>query len=78
MNYVTVLKLPRKIQENAQLLQSEEPLPDFEAESDEMFQNAGKKGDEHFDPLGPPRCRANKRRGRGAYENDYPPVQGVI
>lgn len=38
----------------------------------------GKKGDEHFDPFDPPRRRANKRRGRGTYENDRPPVMGVI
>lgn len=38
----------------------------------------GKKGDEHFDPLDPPRCRANKRRGRGTFANDRPPVLGVI
>ena len=43
LNYVTVLHLRRKLQDNAQLLQSEEPLPDFEAESDELFQNAGEK-----------------------------------
>jgi hypothetical protein len=38
----------------------------------------GKKGDEHFDPLDPPRCRANKQRGRGTYANDRPPLLGVI
>jgi transposase len=38
----------------------------------------GKKGEEHFDPLDPPRRRANKRRGRGTYENDRPPVLGVF
>lgn len=38
----------------------------------------GKKGDEHFDPLDPPRRRANKRRGRGTYENDRPPVLGIV
>ena len=38
----------------------------------------GKKGDEHFDPLDPPRRRANKRRGRGTYANDRPPVLGVL
>ncbi len=43
LNYVTVLQLRRKIQDNARLLQSEKPLPDFEAESDELFQNAGEK-----------------------------------
>jgi transposase-like protein len=43
LNYITVLQLRRKIQDNAQWLQSEDPLPDFEAESDELFQNAGEK-----------------------------------
>src|SRR5215470_18094871 len=43
-----------------------------------MFQNAGEKGDEHFDPHDPPRSRANKRRGRGTYANDRPPVLGTI
>lgn len=38
----------------------------------------GKKGEEHFDPLDPPRRHANKRRGRGTYANDRPPVLGVI
>jgi len=43
LNYVTVLQLRRKLHDNAELLQSEEPVPDFEAESDELFQNAGEK-----------------------------------
>jgi len=38
----------------------------------------GKKGVEHFDRHDPPRCRANKRRGRGTFANDRPPVLGVI
>jgi transposase-like protein len=38
----------------------------------------GKKGIERFDPLDPPRCRANKRRGRGTFANDRPPVLGTI
>jgi hypothetical protein len=54
LNYVTVLQVRRKLHDNAQGLQSEEPIPDFEAESDELFQNAGEKGDEHFDPLDHP------------------------
>ena len=73
-----MLQLRRKLQDNAQRLQSEEPIPDFDSESDELFQNAEEKGDEHFDPLDPPRRRANKRRGRGTYVNDRPPVLGVI
>jgi transposase-like protein len=38
----------------------------------------GKKSDEHRDRQDPPRRRANKRRGRGTYANDRPPVLGVI
>lgn len=38
----------------------------------------GKKGVEHFDERDPPRCRANKRKGRGTWDNDRPPVLGVI
>ena len=38
----------------------------------------GKKGVEYFDPADPPRCRANKRRGRGTFANDRPPVLGTI
>lgn len=43
-----------------------------------MFQNAGEKGLRHRDPDDPPRRRANKRRGHGTFENDRPPVVGVI
>lgn len=38
----------------------------------------GKKGEEHFDPADPPRCRANQRRGRGTYANDRPPIVGTV
>ena len=38
----------------------------------------GKKGREHFDPADPPRRRANKRRGRGTFANDRPPILGTI
>ncbi len=47
-------------------------------EADEVYQNAGKKGTPHFDPNDPPRYRANKARGRGTYDNDRPPIIGVI
>ncbi len=43
LDYITVLQLRRVLQKNAQLLQSEDPLSDLEAESDELFQNAGEK-----------------------------------
>jgi transposase len=42
------------------------------------FRTRGKKSDEHFDPADPPRRRANKRRGRGTYANDRPPILGTV
>ena len=42
------------------------------------FRMRGKKGDEHGDPADPPRRRANKRRGRGTYANDRPPIVGTV
>lgn len=38
----------------------------------------GKKGLEHFNSFDPPRCHANKRRGRGTFANDRPPILGVM
>ena len=38
----------------------------------------GKKGDPHRNPDDPPRQRANKSRGRGTYENDRPPIVGMV
>ena len=38
----------------------------------------GKKGVEHDDPEDPLRRRANKRRGHGTFDNDRPPVAGVV
>lgn len=53
-------------------------LADGVTEADEMYQNAGEKGDKHADPDDPPRRRANKRRGLGTMENDRPPTLGVV
>ena len=41
----TVHELRKELQENARRLQPEVPLTDEHVETDEMFQNAGKKGD---------------------------------
>lgn len=38
----------------------------------------GKKGEPHRDPQDPPRRRANKRRGKGTYANDRPPIVGTV
>lgn len=42
------------------------------------FRMRGKKGKEHRDPFDPPRRRANKRRGKGTYDNDRPPIVGTV
>ena len=74
----TVLKWRHRLQAQAERLQPETPWPDRETESDELLQNAGEKGMEHFNPAEPPRRRADKRRGRGAFANVRPPVVGTI
>lgn len=38
----------------------------------------GKKGIPHPDPDDPPRRRANKQRGHGTFDNDRPPIVGVV
>jgi len=38
----------------------------------------GKKGELHPDPDDPPRRRANKQRGHGTYDNDRPPIVGMV
>lgn len=38
----------------------------------------GKKSTPHPDPADPPRRRANKRKGKGTYENDRPPILSLI
>ena len=42
------------------------------------FRMRGKKGKPHTDPDDPPRCRANKQRGHGTYDNDRPPIVGTV
>jgi transposase-like protein len=53
-------------------------LPDAVSEADEMYQNAGEKGVKHEDPEDPPRRRANKVKGHGTWDNDRPPVAGLV
>jgi transposase-like protein len=43
VNYITVLELRRDLQDQAILMQPDTPLCDEQAETDEMFQNAGEK-----------------------------------
>jgi transposase len=73
-----LLTLRHRLQAQAQAGLERPPLPDAAVEADEMYQNAGEKGEPHLDPEDPPRRRANKRRGHGTMENDRPPVLGVV
>jgi hypothetical protein len=74
----TVLKWRHRLQSQAERIQPTTPLADRNTESDEIFQKAGEKGSEHFEPTDPPRMRANKRRGRGTFANDRPPILGTV
>ena len=38
----------------------------------------GKKGVPHLDPADPPRKRANRFKGHGTWDNDRPPVLGIV
>jgi transposase len=74
-----LLELRHKLQGFVERAQEEDPpLQDDVTEADEMFQNAGEKGVPHTDPDEPPRCRANKQRGHGTFDNDRPPITGVV
>jgi len=76
LDYGTLLSRRHKIQHLALVHRNDTPLADEVTEADEMFQNAGEKGDHHADLTDPPRHRANKRRGKGTKANDRPPILG--
>ncbi len=78
LDYGTVLKHRHEIQQLAFDHKATDPLPDPVSEADEMFQNAGEKGEKHDDPADPPRVRANNRPGLGTMDNDRPPILGVV
>ena len=78
LDYGTLLKHRHEIQQLGLTHKPTDPLPDDVTEADEMFQNAGEKGDKHDDPDDPPRRRANNRHGAGTMDNDRPPILGVV
>lgn len=78
LSYKTVLTWRHRIQAEAVTKSETKVIDDKEAEGDELFQNAGEKGEKHEDPDDPPRQRSNPRRGRGTYEQDRPVVTGVV
>jgi transposase len=73
-----LLKLRHRLQEAASRGRDRATPGDASTEADEAYQNAGEKGVPHDDPDDPPRRRANKVKGHGTWENDRPPVCGVV
>ena len=63
LSRTTVHNIRQQLQANAALLQPESSVSDDQTETDEMFQNAGKKGEPHQDPTDPPRRRAKQGPG---------------
>jgi len=68
--YDSVLAFVREVQEIAEKIEGEISLKDL-VEIDEIYIMAGEKGIEQDRP----RRRGLRRRGRGTYEGDKPPVQ---
>ena len=73
-----LLRLRHAIQARALAAADRSPLPDDQAEADEMYQNTGEKGVPHTDPLDPPRRRANQAKGHGTWDTDRPPVAAAV
>lgn len=63
LNYKNLLDWRHKLQEFAYENRDNFPLIDNEVESDEVFINAGEKGEPHLEVDDPPRVRANKKKG---------------
>ncbi|MEW5959337.1 MAG: hypothetical protein AB1801_16520 [Chloroflexota bacterium] len=78
LDYGTRLKRRHQIQQLGLDHRPTESWTDGVTEADEMFQNAGEKGEKQSDPDDPPRRRANNRPGVGTMDNDRPPVLGVV
>jgi Transposase and inactivated derivatives len=62
LSYNNLLNWRHKLQELAFENRNWSALEDKEIESDEVFINAGEKGEKHEDPDDPPRVRANKKK----------------
>ena len=73
-----LLNLRHRLQDAAHRGRDRLPLEDRVVEADEAYQNAGEKGVPHLDPDDPPRRRANQAVGHGSWDNDRPPVCGVV
>jgi len=63
ISYNNLLDWRHQFQELAYENRDISPIPDSEVESDEVFINAGEKGEKHPCHNDPPRVRANKKKG---------------
>lgn len=77
-DYSNLLTWRHELQGLAAAMASEQPLPDEAAEIDEVYQNAGQKGEPQDAEDDQPRSRANKARGRGTADSDRPPIVGLV
>jgi len=73
--YATVFRMVRRLRENLYLTASSLSLKGI-VELDEVYVTAGLKGKK--DLKRKPRIRGLKRRGRGTYAVDKPPILGVV
>jgi transposase-like protein len=73
-----LLALRHRLQDLAFRFRDRLPLDDPVVEADEAYQNAGEKGVPHLDPEDPPRRRGNQVPGHGSWDNDRPPICGVV
>ena len=73
-----LLNLRHRLQDLAFRNRDIMPLDDPVLEADETYQNAGEKRRAASRPGGPAAARANKIPGHGTWDNDRPPVCGVV
>jgi hypothetical protein len=73
-----LLALRHRLQDRAFRFRDRLPSDDPVVEADEAYQNAGEKGVPHVDPQDPPRRRGNPVPGHGSWDNDRPPICGVV
>jgi hypothetical protein len=71
-------ELRQQIQTNLYASLPGELMTGMAFEADELYQNAKEKGTPDRDVADPPRRRANKRKGKGSYANDRPPILSLI
>jgi transposase-like protein len=70
----TMHRIRQGMQDNVNETVPTAPMEGQTFEVDELYQNAGEKGEPHREPDDPPRRRANQQPGHGTYATDRPPI----